>query len=296
MTQQELYFRPPTEADSFIIRVMRGCPHNKCTFCSLFKHVPCKAIPMTDIRYGMDRDAATLGSEHIKLVDSIYLEGGDPLALRTERLLEIMDYAKSVFPELKRFACYATAKFTAKKTREELHRLSKAGLKRVFVGLESGSDAILMRTKKGCSSADIVRAGDLLKNADIEMDVSIMLGIGGKEHSEEHAIMTGNLINAIEPDCVRIRTFIPKVGTELGTDYLNRKFSLLGPHETLRELRIMIEHVTGTTRLLSEHWSDFVLFDAYMPEAKQPLLEHIDQHLAMPEEMFRDVGIADSSN
>lgn len=291
MAQQEMYFRPPSEANSFIIRVMRGCPHNKCAFCNLFKNVACKALPLPEIFSGMDKDAEDLGREYVGLVDSIYLEGGDPLALRAENLLAVMAHAKSVFPALERFACYATARFTVKKKQEELQALADAGLRRVFIGLESGLDAILRGAKKGCVGADILKAGAMLKQAGIERDVSIMLGIGGKEFSNEHAIATARLISVIEPECVRIRTFIPKTGTELGDECLKGNFTLMAPHDIMRELRLMVEHIDGNTLLLSEHRSDFILFNACMPEAKQPLLEHIDQHLARPESSFRAIGI-----
>jgi radical SAM superfamily enzyme YgiQ (UPF0313 family) len=270
---------------------MKGCPHNKCTFCNLFKDIKCKALPLEEIFRGMDDDAKDLGQENIGLVDSIYLEGGDPLALRTVRLLAIMRHAKSLFPALTRFACYATARYTLGKTQEDLNALAEAGLKRVFVGLESGYDAILKSTEKGCTVADLLEVGRMLARARIEMDVSMMLGIGGKEYSHEHAIATARLISAIEPECVRIRTFIPKTGTELGGEYLNGNFTLMGPHDIMRELRLMVSEITGATHLLSEHWSDFVMFSAYMPGAKEQLLDHIDKHLAMPESEFRQVGI-----
>lgn len=287
----EVYYRPPCEANSFIIRVMKGCPHNKCAFCNMFKDTRCRVLPIEQIIKGMEQDAAELGPDHIRLVDSIYLEGGDPMAIKTDRMLQIMQAGQRIFPALKRYACYATARFTVKKSQEELNALSKAGLRVVYVGLESGSDAILKRTKKGCSTADILASGQKLARASIEMDVSMMIGIGGKEDSQTHAIATARLINAIEPGCVRLRTFIPKTGTEIGADYLAGRFSLLSPHETLRELRLLVENISGNTRLLSEHWSNYVLFNAFMPEAKEPLLAYIDQHLDMPEENFRKPGI-----
>lgn len=288
---QEVYYRPPSEADSFIIRVMKGCPHNECTFCNMFKGIKCGVPPLEEVIQGMERDAAELGPRHIGLVNSIYLEGGDPIALGTGHLLGIMRSAKSIFPALKRFACYATAKYTVRKTQEELDALSEAGLGTVFVGLESGSDTILAKVRKGCTTEDIKSAALKLARAGIGMDVSMMLGIGGKEFSSEHAIYTARLINAIEPECVRVRTYIPKTGTELGKDYLEGKFGLMGPHDTIRELRLMVLEITARTRLLSEHWTNFILFDARMPEAKGPLLAYIDQYLGVPESEFRGAGL-----
>ena len=272
---------------------MHGCPHNKCTFCNLFKDTPYKAVPLQEVTAGIDQDAAELGPELGRMVKSIYLEGGDPLALPTGNLLFIMDYAKNRFPELNRFAAYATARFTGRKTLDELKQLAQAGLTRVFIGLESGCDEILAATNKGCSSDDLKRVGRMLNEAGIEMDVSMMLGIGGPEYSRRHALDTADLLNSIEPECVRLRTFLPKKETPLGDDYLQGRFALMDPYDILMELRLMVENISGRMQLLSEHWSDFILFNAYMPEAKEELLKYIDQALSQPRDSFRQTGLSE---
>ncbi len=293
MAEQETYFRPPSEAESFIIRVMHGCPHNQCTFCNLFKTVPFKPVPLEEVLAGIDRDAQWLGPDLGRQVKSVYLEGGDPLALPADRLLAIMEHAKVRFPDLERFAGYATARFTGRKTQEELNALGRAGLRRVFVGLESGCEEILRATRKGCNRADLIRVGDMLKKAGIEMDVSLMLGIGGAELSRQHAVETAELLNAIEPACVRIRTFVAKGGTDLGRDYLDGRFQLMEPHEILRELRLMVSYITGHMTLLSEHWTNFIHFVAEMPDSKKELLKFIDQALARPRSDFREIGLSE---
>lgn len=293
MQQEEVYYRPPSEAESFIVRVMRGCPHNACTFCNLFKGVPCKILPLEEVLAGLEQDAEDVSAKYLHKITSMYLEGGDPLAIPSKRLLAIMGHARKLFPQLERFACYATARFTIKKTQEELNALGVAGLRRVFVGLESGSGELLKSLRKGCTPEELILAGRMLAEAGIEMDVSMMLGIGGLERSNEHALETAALLNEIQPECVRIRTFAVKSNTELGNDYLNGRFTLMGPHDILRELRFLVENISGKMRLLSEHWTNFAHFDARMPEAGPALLEHIDKQLSIPEAQFRPVGITD---
>jgi radical SAM superfamily enzyme YgiQ (UPF0313 family) len=291
--QEERYFRPPSEANSFIIRVMHGCPHNACTFCNLFKKVRFRRIPLEEILAGIDQDAESLDPEFVAYVTSIYLEGGDPPALRVETLLRVMEHAGKRFPSVNRFACYATARFTSRKRQEDLDALGRAGLRRVYVGLESGCDLILEKTRKGCVGAELIRAGELLRKAGIEMDVSIMLGIGGKELSRRHALETAEVINAISPVCVRIRTFTPKIGTDLGADFRDGRFSLMEPHDVLSELYAMVEHITVDTQLLSEHWTNFSWFNARMPGAKSALLRRIRNELERPREAFRPLGLSD---
>ena len=293
---QETYFRPPSEADSFIIRVMHGCPHNKCAFCNLFKGVPYRPLPLEEVLVGLDQDALELGERLGAMVTSIYLEGGDPLALRTETLLRIMSHAKTRFPNLTRFACYATARSVVSKMQDELNALGEAGLQRVFVGLESGCDALLERDHKGCTAADLRRAGVLLAAARIELDVSLMLGLGGPELSSRHALETAALLNDLAPACVRIRTLVPKEGTELGREFAEGGFALMDPYAILRELRLMVSQLHAPMLLRSEHWSDYIHFEAQIPEAREALLELIAKNLKLPEARFRPTGLyADKS-
>lgn len=291
MEQADLYFRPPSEAESFIIRVMQGCSHNKCTFCNMYKGIPLTVLSLEEVLSGIERDARELGSRFLHRVTSLYLDGGDPLVLSTDMLLRILEHARAQFPALERVACYATARSIIRKTPEALKALSTAGLRRVYVGLESGLDAILSTTCKGCTRADLVRAGQALAKAGIENDVSIMLGIGGPELSELHAVSTASLLNAISPVCVRIRTFIPNTDTPMGNEYLQGRFILMDPFEILRELRLLAEHITTPMRLLSEHWSDFIRFDACLPEDRDGLFAAIDGALQWPRSAFRETGI-----
>ena len=291
MTQEDTYFRPPSEADSFIVRVMHGCSHNKCTFCNMFKTVPLQVLPLEEVLKGIEADAEELGPRFLPLLTSLYLEGGDPMALPASHLLRIMNHARKHFPALTRVVFYSTARAILAKTTEDLAELSKAGLRRVFLGLESGCDEILTKTHKGCTRADLIRVGQKLALAGIENDVSMMLGIGGPELSERHAVETADLLNIITPVCVRIRTFVPTEDTPMGQDYRQGRFILMEPRDILRELRLMVSRITSPMQLLSEHWSDFVVFDLHVPKDKDRVLESIDAALLLPRDHFRPTGI-----
>ncbi len=293
--EPEYYNRPPSELNSFIIRVAHGCPHNQCTFCNMYKTVPFRPIPVEEVMAGIEQDAEE-NREFLEVIKSIYLEGGDPPALPVPDLLRIMSHAREHFPALTRFACYATAKTIANRTPGELAQLAQAGLRRVFIGLESGSDRILRHTRKGCTRADLLLAGGLLAGAGIENDVSMMLGIGGKAFSEEHILATASLLNEIKPVCVRIRTFVPKKDTPLAAEYLDGSFLLQEPEDSLRELRLMVENIHSPMQLLSEHWTDFLRFNARMPEARDLLLKAVDNALQLPRSAFRSTGLASKAN
>lgn len=289
------YYRPPSEEESFLVRVMEGCPHNKCTFCGMYRGVKCRVLPLEEVLQGIEKDANELGPKFLPLLTSLYLEGGDPMALPMPMLRAIITHAKNFFPSLKRIASYATAKSVIRKSASELQELATLGLKRVHMGLESGSDDILQRTNKGCNREDIWQAADLLHEVGIENDVSMMLGIGGKEFSKEHALETASLINMISPACIRIRTFIPITETPMASDILQGLFVLMEPHAVLAELHLLVKNITAKTELLSEHYSNFITFSAQMPEGKQKLLQLIEQAMMQPRESFRPIGISQVS-
>jgi radical SAM superfamily enzyme YgiQ (UPF0313 family) len=290
----ERYFRPPSEADSFLIRVMRGCPHNKCAFCNLFKKIHFRPIPLEEVLAGIDADAVELPPDFLRYLSRIYFEGGDPLALRAANLLRIMERCRQRFPAVERFASYATARFTIRKKQEDLDALGRAGYERVYVGLESGCDALLQKMRKGCSSADMIRAGEMLGHAGIEMDVSMMLGVGGLELSRRHALETAEVINAIRPACVRIRTFTPKTETEMGDAYQHGDFQLMEPADILRELYTLVEHLDVNTQLLSEHWTNFIWFNARALDAKKEMLLGIRDAIQEPRDVYRPLGLTDA--
>ncbi len=289
------YYRPPSEEDSFLIRVMEGCPHNKCTFCGMYRGVKCRVLPLEEILQGIEKDASELGPKFLPLLTSLYLEGGDPMALPMPMLRAIIVQAKNFFPSLERIASYATVKSIQRKSLSELRELASLGLKRVHMGLESGSDDILQRTNKGCSREDIWQAADILHEVGIENDVSMMLGIGGKALSQKHALETASLINMISPACIRIRTFIPIAETPMASDVLQGLFVLMEPHQVLAELHLLVKNISAKTQLLSEHHSNFITFSAQMPEGKQKLLQLIEQAMMQPRESFRPVGISQVS-
>lgn len=291
MTQGEQFFRPPSEEESFIIRVMRGCPHNRCTFCNMYKGIPVAVTPLEDVLRSIDMDTAGLGDTYLPFVRSLYLDGGDPLSLPTPHLLAIIAHAKDRFPCLTRVASYATARSLLRKSDGELAELAAAGYACVYTGLESGLDVILTSTCKGVSRAELLKAAEAAHRAGIAYDVSIMLGIGGAELSVLHADATASLLCASRPVCVRIRTFVPNTDTPLGDDYLAGRFALMEPHAILREQRRLVERITAPMRLLSEHWSNFVRFDAVLPEEKMELLALLDAKMEQSAEAFRAIGI-----
>ncbi|ABI67780.1 radical SAM protein [Syntrophomonas wolfei] len=284
MRYEGMVYRPPSEAQSLIIQATIGCPHNRCTFCSLYKNTKFRIRPVEEIKEDL-RMARDYYGEYI---ESVFFADGNTIIMKTEQLLDIFEYTRSLFPYLERITVYGSSRFVNKKSLEDLKRLRAAGLKRIHTGMESGDDIILERIKKGTNSQEIISAGLKLKEAGISVSEYYLVGIGGKERSREHALNSALTLSAFSPDFIRLRTYVPMPNTPLYDDYQNGVFALLSPHEALREVRLLIENLNcDNSQLLSDHINNYWNVYGILPQDKDKMLAEIDRALAIDESRFR---------
>jgi radical SAM superfamily enzyme YgiQ (UPF0313 family) len=284
MRYEEPVYRPPSEAASLLIQATIGCPHNKCTFCGMYKGKRFRIRRVEEIK----EDLQTAREFHGPGVRSLFLPDANTIFMKTSQLIEILRCARELFPRLERITVYGSAKFIKLKSLEELKSLCAAGLSRIHAGIETGDDVLLARLQKGATATEMVEAGIKVKEAGIELSEYILIGIGGQERTKEHALQSARVLNAIDPHFIRLRTWVPVPTAPLYKDYSSGKFKLLSPYEALNETRLLIENLTVTSYLASDHISNFVNLNGRLPEAKQDFLSAIDQALKLPREMFRD--------
>jgi radical SAM superfamily enzyme YgiQ (UPF0313 family) len=165
--------------------------------------------------------------------------------------------------------------------------LKEAGLSRIHVGLESGDDTILKRVKKGTTTVEQIQAGQIVKQAGMELSEYVILGLGGIERSTEHALKTAEAINAIAPDFIRLRTLVPKINTLLLHQINKGRFQLLSPHQILRETRLLMENLSISSVLTSDHYTNYLNLSGKLPEDKDSLIERVNQALNWDESRFR---------
>jgi len=283
-------YRPPSEADSLLIQATIGCPHNRCTFCMIYKGRPgFRVRRVEEIREDLRSAREVYGPG----VRTVFFPDGNTIAMKTEALAEICRYTRSLFPRLERITVYGSSQYIHRKGPEALQRLSEAGLSRIHVGLESGDDEVLRRIRKGADSRLHIEAGKWVKAAGITLSTYVILGIGGKERTLEHARNTASVLNAVQPDFIRLRTFVPKVNTPLLQDVLDGRFRMLGPHEVLRETKVLVEGLETCSMLTSDHYTNYLQLEGSLPEARSDLIRRIDVALKRPEESFRPFFIGD---
>jgi radical SAM superfamily enzyme YgiQ (UPF0313 family) len=219
-------------------------------------------------------------------VRTLFFPAGNTIAMPTPELAAICRKANTVYPRLERITVYGSSQYIAQKGKE-LVLLKEAGLTRIHVGLESGDDGVLQQVKKGTTAAEQVLAGRLVKNAGMTLSEYVILGLGGKERTDEHALSTAQAINQIEPDFVRLRTLVPKINTLLLHQINKGRFQILSPHEILRETRLLIENITCRTWLSSDHYTNYINLEGALPENRVRFIRIIDQALKRDESEFR---------
>jgi radical SAM superfamily enzyme YgiQ (UPF0313 family) len=217
--------------------------------------------------------------------ENVFLQDGNSLAVKTERVAETLRYLKEKLPGIKRITTYGRAETLSKISEEQYTELQAAGLNRIHSGFESGSDKVLALINKGVTAEQEIVAGKRIKNAGIEFSAYFMPGVGGKALSEENASETARVVSAINPDFVRIRTAVINRGTELWQDYLNVDFQLCNDNEKLKEIRFLIENVEDCTGFLaSDHIINLLQeIEGRLDTDREKMLSVIDLYFSMTE-------------
>jgi len=267
--------RPPSEADSILLQVTLGCSHNRCTFCGTYRdkgfRIKDNDIILSDIRYA---------ARHMSHNNRLFLMDGDALIIPQKRLMWILEQIEEHLPRVQQVGAYANVKSIKKKTSEELEELRRHNLRILYLGVETGDDEIREAIQKGSDAATCIEMGRKLKEAGIQVWVTVLLGIGGREKSLRHARATGELLSAMDPDFVGALTVMLIPGTPLHEDYLHGRFELPDQAGLLMELREMIAH-TNLSRgyFFSNHASNYLPIKAKFPGGKQKALDLIDAAL-----------------
>jgi len=267
-------FRPPSEAQSILIRATRGCPWNKCTFCIMYKGMRFSRRPVREIKRDIVAAKSIFGPR-----PTMFIGDSNSLVMKTEDLVEVLRFARKVFPGLQRITSYARAKTLLRKPLEDLLELRRAGLTRLHVGLETGDDKLLKYVNKGATASEMVDAGRKAMEAGFELTEYVILGLGGEEGYRRHARETARVLNKINPTFIRVRTLVPIPGTPLYEKVVSGEFKVSSPLDVLRETKILIENLNVTSWFLSDHVSNYLPVNGKLPDDKEDLINFLDLHI-----------------
>lgn len=270
---QGMVIRPPSEADSLILQITLGCSHNKCTFCGTYPDKTFRKCPIEEVFEDIDSV-----KPHAEAITRVFLCDGDAMVLSQNHLVRILDRLNAAFPNLQRVGIYANARDILKKEPTELEELHKRKLGIAYIGLESGSDEILRRVKKGATARQQIDAVRKAQDAGIKMSVIALLGLGARELSEEHAKKTAWALNEMQPRFASFLTLMLVPGTELAAQYERGEFELLEPIEFLCELRMIVRDLElEKTVFRTNHASNFLALGGTFPKDKERILAELDR-------------------
>ena len=313
--------RPPSEAYSLLLRVTRNCPWNRCEFCHTYKKEKFSLRSVEEVKGDIDviqeivSEIKSVSWKHgfggeitaslVNLIledprheedgfrnialwlyekgKNVFLQDGDNLILKTEQLVEILEYLKKTFPSVERITTYARAKTVSRKGVEELREFKLAGLSRIHIGLESGYDFLLQYIKKGVTAGEQVEAGKKVKESGISLSEYVILGLGGKRMWREHALETAKVLNQINPDFIRVRTLKALKTMPLYRKIEEGEFVPSTDDEIVEEERLLIQHLAGiTSTFVSDHILNLLQeVEGRFPEEKEKMLKSIDRYLAL---------------
>jgi hypothetical protein len=311
--------RPPSEAYSLLIRATRNCPWNRCRFCNTYKGSRFELRPVADIK----RDIATARAiqDEIRALAArlghredvrgavlavlrsppshahynvalwlhaggqhVFLQDANTLIMRTADLVEVLTYLKDTLPTVTRITSYGRSHTAARKTIDELRALREAGLSRIHIGLESGSDSVLKLMDKGVTAAEHIKGGRNVVASGISLSEYVLLGLGGQGLWREHAVETARVLSAINPDYIRIRTLGIYPGLEMCKDVERGAFVRQSDEAMTEELRVMIENLECESNLVSDHIGNLLEeVQGKLPGDKPKMLGVIARFQSLPE-------------
>ena len=330
--------RPPSEANSLLLQVTQGCTWNKCRFCVVYRGQGFRMLQPEHIRRNIDnmayfRDLIYSCADSDGRVDrekliphleemnarerqcfyiiynwvghgarNVFLQDGNSVALKPEKLADVLFYLREKFPTVERVTTYGRASTLARYSVGQLKLLRESGLNRVHTGFESGSDQVLAMINKGLTQEQQIEAGRKTVEAGIELSVYFMPGIGGRRYSQENADETAYVVNQIRPDFVRLRTFILKLESEMYEMKRRGEFEECTDLEKLGEIRRLIAGIDAPeTRIVSDHIVNLIgTLSGRIGTDKEAMLAQADEVLSLPVteqriyQNFRRHGLVDN--
>ncbi len=278
------FFRPPSEHKSFILQATIGCSHNKCTYCAMYRKETQKFRVRT---MGEIKEIIDAAERSGLLERRVFIADGNALVLSTAKLIEITDYLHEKAPNLDRITMYANIGDILRKSVEDLTRLRENGLSMVYIGFESGDDVVLERIEKGADFAETVEASKKLKASGIMNSVMVLLGIGGKDRSREHALATGKLLTECDPEYVGALSLQLRPGAPIYEQWKEGLFELPDKFQMIEELETIVENTElSDGYFYSNHISNYLPVRAKFPEEKDRVLEQIKEVLETRDEAF----------
>lgn len=274
-------YRPPSEANSMIFQVTLGCSFNKCSFCNMYRTKEYSERPWDEIKAEID-----MAAKFFPETRRIFLADGDAINLSNERMIQILKYLYEKFPAIERISCYAMPKNLMQKSDNDLKELRIAGLHMLYVGIETGNDVVLKKVTKGATYKTLVQACQKAKRHGFVLSCMVILGLGGKTYTKEHARDTAKVLSEAAPDYVGALTLHLEEGVyNEFMEKFGEPFVPLEDSEVLDELEMLVAGFSPKTPVVfrANHASNVYSIGGTMPDDKEKILALVKNLKSHPE-------------
>lgn len=264
-------YRPWIEARSILIQTTLGCSINTCTFCSMFDDKRFKVRDIEDVFKDIEE-----ARQIYPYVESIFLTDGNVMAARTDYLLKVLNKLKHTFPESQRISLYSGLNDFRRKSVAELKELKSAGLDMAYCGLESGDPVVLDRIKKRMSQEQAIEGMAMAKEAGIEVLLSFIFGLGGRERSKEHIIETTRILNITKPEHIAPMALAIQPGTVMEQEVKDGTFIMPTQLQILEEEKYLLENLEIDTFYWGDHGNNIVPQKGYLLDSREQFLARVN--------------------
>jgi radical SAM superfamily enzyme YgiQ (UPF0313 family) len=270
-------YRPPSEARSYILQASIGCSWNKCTYCDMYRDKQFRVRDLSETLTDLEDARQSYG----KNVEKIFVADGDALVMDMPTWRAILGKCRQLFPRLRQISCYAMASNVLDKSPDDLKELRKLGLNLLYIGPESGDEVVLKRIAKGSSFDEHVEAAQRAKAAGMRISAIFLLGAGGTERSEQHAVASAELASAMDPEYLAALTLTIVPGTPIAKLQDTGRFAVPDTATLLQELRTFVSacQPTGST-FRTNHASNYLPIGGQLPQDRAAIVDAIDRALA----------------
>lgn len=274
-------WRPPYEAYSLLIQVTAGCTHHSCKFCTLYEDLPFKfkLSPFSEI----EQDLAE-ASKYYHKVPRVFFTGANPFVLSTEKLKTLAKMVKEYFPKYETIGCFARITDITPKTVEELRGLRALGYDGITIGVETGDDEMLAFMNKGFQSKDTIEQCKKLETANISYNFFYLTGISGAGRAEIGAKETAKVFNQLHTKIIESSMLTIYKNSELYEEIQKENWREESEIEKLIELKILIENLKITTRIVTDGASNLIQVRGNLPKDKEKLMKHLQYQISNVDE------------
>ena len=310
--------RPPSEAESLLIRLTRNCPWNKCLFCPVYKNRKFSRRSTEEIKndilaikeaeekvwmYVFQLGENEVTREVLQLVydhepellhlafwlfrggKNVFLQDADCMAMPPEQLAEVLLFIKEQFPSVQRITTYGRSKTISRRSVEQLRMLKEAGLTRIHTGLETGCDPLLKFMCKGVTAEEHIQAGLKVKEAGLNLCEYVLLGLGGRKYWREHALDTAMVLSTIDPHFVRFRTLAARRGSPLIKYIESGEFQVQNDDGLAMEERLLLQNFDGSGYVVSDHILNLLEeVQGRLPDDMEKMIGVVNSYLSLPAE------------